>query len=257
MKTLLNIEKTELLIPTKENIEKAIMQIKDAMSNRQAIINIFTNELVAITEYLHLCNGKPHACNNISLLFNPHRLDIKTVDSQIPIYKLFQNPKWINGLARIIIANNKTKSATIKTFLKLGINGSQWISDFPPFIVQNLIKKFHIRRVDHILDPCAGWGGRMIGVSTMCDNYLGFEPAVKTVEGLHKLNKFLRLLQPTFKAHIYCLPFEDSKLKPNSFNFAITSPPYYDTERYTEEETNSLNPTYNSLIGFFNCLIII
>jgi site-specific DNA-adenine methylase len=38
---------------------------------------------------------------------------------------------------------------------------------------------------------------------------------------------------------LYCAPFEDVDLEDTQFDIALTSPPYYDTENYSDEETQS------------------
>jgi tRNA G10 N-methylase Trm11 len=101
--------------------------------------------------------------------------------------------------------------------------------------------QFHLNKESKILDPCAGWGGRMIGASVVCNNYTCFDPSTKTYNGLIKLYKWLKGFNDNFNADINKLPFEDSKLEKESFDFALTSPPYYNTEKYSDEETNSLN----------------
>ena len=65
-------------------------------------------------------------------------------------------------------------------------------------------------------------------------------------------------MNPTFKARVHNIPFEDSQLTPNFYDIALTSPPYYDSEKYSDEPSNSLN-RYNSFqewcIGFYIPLI--
>ena len=46
-----------------------------------------------------------------------------------------------------------------------------------------------------------------------------------------------------------------AKIKKESFDFAITSPPYYDTEHYSEENTNSLN-RYKDFDEWCKCFYI-
>jgi hypothetical protein len=55
------------------------------------------------------------------------------------------------------------------------------------------------------------------------------------------LLKFIQKLSPSFNADINCLPFEESNLPKDHFDVALTSPPYYDTEKYSDEDTNSCN----------------
>lgn len=80
----------------------------------------------------------------------------------------------------------------------------------------------------------------MIGAASIGAYYHGFEPSKQTYEGLIKLGNFLKSFQNGFNFKIENIPFEDSKLNDN-YDFALTSPPYYDTEIYSDELTNSCN----------------
>jgi DNA modification methylase len=75
--------------------------------------------------------------------------------------------------------------------------------------------------------------------------YYGFEPYTKTYNGLNKLGDWIKERNERFNFKINNLPFEDALLENESFDFAFTSPPYYDTEKYGNEKTNSYN-RYNS-----------
>lgn len=66
--------------------------------------------------------------------------------------------------------------------------------------------------------------------------YIETDPSKETYKGLTELKKFLKL-GDNYKQ--YNLPFEDLELKENYFDFVFTSPPYFDTERYSEDEEQS------------------
>ena len=110
-----------------------------------------------------------------------------------------------------------------------------------------------------ILDPCAGWGGRMIGAASIPNTYYeACEPSTKTYDGLLKLGAWLKQLQPSFDFCVHKIPYEDFETN-KKFDVALTSPPYYNTEHYSDEETNSLNryKTFNSWVdGFYKTLIL-
>ena len=81
----------------------------------------------------------------------------------------------------------------------------------------------------------------MIGISVVTNYYECFEPSTKTFAGLMTLYSFVSSMNKDFQAKINILSFEDCELEPETFDFAITSPPYYNTEIYCDEETNSCN----------------
>lgn len=202
--------------------------------------SIIVNKYTACIEYGKLINGE-RINTQMSLLFNPHRLDTPTGKDKRTIFNSLTQQNIISGIARVGLVKGIDSKRGLLNIIELGFNGITYIQDFLPYVARDLCKRYNVISTSKILDPCAGWGGRMIGTSVVCNNYEAFEPSTKTYEGLLKLFEFIHSMNPEFNAIVHCLPFEDSKLKKDSFDFALTSPPYYDTERYSDEETNSLN----------------
>jgi hypothetical protein len=224
------------------------------------VVSIITNPYDELIEYMALREGK-RACQKTSLLFNPHRLDCATAkDTRFgSVYRALQDRRFHSGLARASIFR-ATEMGTPRVgevfyaTLQIGVNGTQYVNEFPPHVARDMCAKYGVGSDSRVLDPCGGWGGRMIGVSVVADNYTCFEPATQTAQGLKKLDEFIRSVNPDFAADIVCEPYEDSVERVGFYDFALTSPPYYDTERYSDEETNSCN-RYGSFdswcAGFF------
>ena len=112
------------------------------------------------------------------------------------------------------------------------------ITFFKPSIAKHLCERFQAKAV---LDPCAGWGGRMLGcVSAGCD-YLGYDtnpdlvPCYKRmIDDLRghwkwvssckgQMNWYSCLEYPSFTDNYGC-PYE--------YDLVITSPPYENLEVY-------------------------
>lgn len=216
-------------------------QLKDF--TLEDLVGALTNKYVEIIEYIDLCHGQ-RACQKTSLLFNPHRLDTRTSSSKLSIFEAFKTESFISGLARATIFRKSEKVSTAKLLyytLQLGINGVQYVNEFPPHVARELAIFHRLSKESKILDPCAGWGGRMIGFSTVVGTYHCYEPSTKTYQGLCKLYEFLKAFQSDFVTVINNKPFEDGRIRENYYDFAMTSPPYYDSEIYSSESTNSLN----------------
>jgi len=222
----------------------------------QAIYGIKEEELVsmlyskyeAVIDFSRLCNGDKTG-EKISMLFNPHRYATATKESR-SIIDSFENVSFLSGLARASIFKEGKVKELLYQVLQLGINGIQYVNEFPPYIARDYYTQYKAKR---ILDPCAGWGGRMIGAASIGAYYHGFEPSTKTYKGLIELGNFLKLFKNGFDFHIENIPFEDANIS-DFYDVALTSPPYYDTEIYSEEETNSCNryKTFDSWCsGFF------
>ena len=234
-------------------LKQAIFQLLNNIT-LEDFVKLIVNEIDECIEYYRLSNGE-NSCQKTSLLFNPHRLDTSTKKSSISMYQATKKDSFLDGLSRVIAfqykdSNNSTKDLLYRT-LRFGINGVQYVNEFPPKVARDLCLKYGVTQNSNVLDPCGGWGGRMLGVSVVCNNYECFEPSTKTYNGLINLNKWIQQFNPDFSSKIHCLPFEDSELKEESFDFALTSPPYYDTEDYSDEITNSKN-RYNNFNSWCN-----
>ena len=226
----------------RDALAQALSNVMSRMSLRD-VVSVITNPYRELIEYMSLAQGNK-AAQRLSLLFNPHRLDVKTATSKQSIYQAIQtNESFHSGLARATIFKQSqyTGSELFYSTIQLGINGVQYVNEFPPHVARDFCKQFGLSSESKVLDPCAGWGGRMIGTSVVCNSYTCYEPSTLTVTGLLGLRDFIRAVKPEFDAEIHCLPYEDSHELWDHYDFAITSPPYYDSEEYSDEPTNSLN----------------
>ena len=203
----------------------------------EEFVSYFINPFEATLEYVNLCAGAK-AGQRISMLFNPHRLDVAQKSRPNTLYSSLRRPDWCNNLARVVMLNN-AKRDILYTSIGIGVGNVGFLQDFPPHVARDLAKEYNLTTSSHVLDPCAGWGGRMIGFSAVVDSYTCCEPSTRTAAGLRKLYDWLRVFRSDFSATIHEAPFEDVEIQSASFDFALTSPPYYDTERYADEPTNS------------------
>ena len=230
---------------TKGDIENMVKSVLSGVT-LGTLVSYLTNAFEQMLEYYELSNGG-NSCKKMSLLFNPHRLDTRALGSDYSIYgAICSKDGFLSSLARAMSvrynsSGMKPRDLLYRAFQFGAIDGVKYVNEFPPKVARDLCLEYGVTKGSRVLDPCAGWGGRMIGVSTVCDTYVGFEPATRTYHGLLSLFDFLSGMNPSFVADVRCLPFEDSVLDGGTFDFALTSPPYYDTEFYSDEETNSLN----------------
>ena len=87
-----------------------------------------------------------------------------------------------------------------------------------------------------VLDPCAGWGGRMLGALAAGAKYTGCEPCLETVSGLERILKEIDMV-----ANIIAKPAEDGLIGLSGFDMVLTSPPYFNLEKYSSENTQSIS----------------
>jgi len=136
----------------------------------------------------------------------------------------------------------------------------QSVSNFRPTVAKFIYNKFGNKGV--VWDMSSGWGGRLFGfLASDCKKYIGTDPSTKTFDGLSELKNDFSYVNKEVELH--CMGSEEYKPKPNSLDLCFTSPPYFDTEQYSEEDTQSFKkfPTKNEWVeGFLrqtikNCYI--
>jgi hypothetical protein len=110
--------------------------------------------------------------------------------------------------------------------------------EFPVDLARSLIDEF-CPPGGRVLDPCHGWGGRMLGfLLSKAGTYHGFDTDPLTVNGVQAMFDDLHSYADGKRAaSLVCHPFEDAKLK-QDYDFALTSPPYFDTEKYGGPESS-------------------
>lgn len=193
-------------------------------------------------QFNRLCQGY-RAGYNISLLFNPHRLTTETKKNKSIFYAINNDKNYRKQFARYMVdvSSGVVPACDYYKYIGIGYAGFQYVNEFQPYLARDIYKRF-CSNGDKVLDPCAGWGGRMLGaVSSLLNlRYVATDPSTLTYNGLLKLRKFLDADESSVK--LYNKPFEELKLKSNSFDFVFTSPPYFDTEHYADdEESQSMN----------------
>lgn len=157
------------------------------------------------------------------------------------------------NLCRKITASSDPHEAKWKCRREFGY---RMATTFMPSYAKCIYEHFGAKRV---LDPCAGWGDRMIGANAAkcVETYIGFDPNRALRPGYAKLmqamgNTVSKIndseIDFSNSSVIISKPFEIGcgNLKSNSFDLVFTSPPFFDYEIYTPS-----NPKYTNWIDEF------
>jgi len=118
------------------------------------------------------------------------------------------------------------------------------------YILQDLLKDKITEA--KVLDPSMGWGDRLIAaLANNVNTYHGYDPNKKLHLPYSKIIKLFNINKNKYK-HL-AIPFEDAVLPKNFYNLALTSPPYYDLESYSKDNTQSnvKNETYTDWVNSF------
>lgn len=118
-----------------------------------------------------------------------------------------------------------------------------------PTIFKPSIAKFIYERFaspgDTVWDPCAGYGGRLLGAHVAGVNYIGTDVEEETVEGNRQLNEALGA-----RHEVVLSPAES--FDPPKVDLVFTSPPYFDCERYSQNGKQSYKQHGASFEGWID-----
>lgn len=117
------------------------------------------------------------------------------------------------------------------------------IANFKPMNARAIYEYICPNFFGNVLDFSSGYGGRMIGslTSNMRYNYTGIDPNTKTYNGLVALGELMTGLGLGSGYSMNHMPSEQFDPEPGSFDAAFSSPPYFNLETYTDEDTQCMN----------------
>lgn len=142
--------------------------------------------------------------------------------------------------------------------------GYKLSNTFNPLYAKGIYQHFSARKV---LDPCAGWGDRLIGAMAQgVEQYVGFDPNPNLFEGYTHLAELFGarvrrhvnlMIEYDNSYQMYNSPFEQAEQylsgQESTFDLVFTSPPYFEYEFY-----NPTNPRYRDWIKqFYRPLMIL
>ena len=118
--------------------------------------------------------------------------------------------------------------------LKQGLTGQYSCSQFKPLIAKSMYDTFGAKKV---LDLSMGWGDRLVGfLASDAESYVGIDPNTKLHDPYQKI---IDSVGGDKKVTTICSPAEDLDFSSVNYDFVFTSPPYFDLERYSDENTQS------------------
>jgi len=221
------------------NLHLSSVTIQDIETHK----NITTKELIRDLDKLNKFDPSTNA-NNFSgnpflyhfqfkNLLKCRRKDGKT------IYDIYKDPvAWAKMIEDTKKRNRGGRTAAGNVFEAFRINLGSVVM-FKSTTAKYLYKKF---KATSVLDPTAGWGGRMLGAWSLGINYTGCDTNVEMIKAYDDMRTFLQeetgvnnaLFENgnTSKLDMIwdsCLNVDFSKI---DYDFVLTSPPYINLELY-------------------------
>ena len=187
------------------------------------------------------------------LQINPQGLDLANFYHPHMMKAFYTNRKDISPYAAYI--NDDKLKNCIKRWLDLGEvpspvgirrilktrNGVRSVTNFKPTI-SKFIYDTYTKEGDMVLDPCAGYSGRLVGCIAANKNllYHGIDPSGDTAIGNTSLASFFRdKYKFNFRFDMGCAEDIMPTLKENSYSLIFTSPPYFSLEQYEKSKFQS------------------
>lgn len=197
---------------------------------------------------------------NLANSRHPQMWEVQCNNSRSPI-EVFWNTELLTKAIYKRINNSDTKLQPFNIRKAIQVFGGYRVSNFKPTIAKYIYEKYSPKE-SKVLDPCTGYGGRLLGAlcSSNVREYVGTDPDERQILGNAKMGEdVLKYVKHKdyVDIHLLALPFEEFNLEPY-FDLVFTSPPYFDKEKYSDDDTQSYirYPTYDEWKdGFLYTLI--
>lgn len=173
--------------------------------------------------------------------FFPNWIEVKFKNQNLGLLDLWNNDDKLKTLIKKTYKWELKFGNGIFTINRLRQNAKvylskQSVSNFRPTAAKYIYEKYGNEGV--VWDMSSGWGGRLFGfLASNCNTYIGTEPCKKTFQGLENLRNTYKETTKRIILHNMCA--EDFTPKKESLDLCFTSPPYFDCERYSDEDNQS------------------
>ena len=164
----------------------------------------------------------------------PHASEVECANMMSPLNAFCSDIIFKKIIHKRLKMGTYISDSGIRKMIKV-YTGVQGVSNFRPTAAAAIYKEFAPNGV--VWDPSGGWGGRMLGaIIAGVDTYVTTEPAALTVKGLKELAEDFA---GDMKYEIIQSGSEDYVPESNRFDLCFTSPPYFNLERYSDEDSQS------------------
>jgi len=163
--------------------------------------------------------------------FHPHIDTVRCRNLRTPIEVFGDDRLFRRSILKHIRYGHRLTPQGIR-YAVYSYGGTQAASNFRPAAAKSLVELLGGRRV---LDPCMGFGARLLGSLSAGASYVGVDPCKKTVEGNRALMGALRaagVYMEDATLHRGCAEDVLGRGRFGTFDLAVTSPPYFDLEIY-------------------------
>jgi hypothetical protein len=223
---------------------------KNTMINFQTkydILNVYDHLSKDICHVDHITGQKAGYSNRIIKQYMPHIYDVRDYKNN-NIESSWTKENLIKAFKQLDKPNNTVNSHMSELLKKLKFTP---VTVYSPLMTKRILETLDCKT---ILDPCIGWGGRMLGTTCIGGEYTGCEPFTETFKQLKCMETDLKLSDNVTLFNMGAEEMIDIlKDTTQEWDACLTSPPYYDLEVYSDEDTQSIKlyKTYEEWLNKF------
>jgi hypothetical protein len=234
----------------KEGFPYYNLSIEDQRKQIKQMDKYFESKKLIIGDTIH----QTMHCLGTAWTYFPHSWNIKCSGKKTPMEIFSSDKLFMKAISKRLQRGGYVTDSGIRKELKT-TTGAQGVSNFRPSASRAIYDKYGGDGI--IYDPSCGFGGRLLGAisSPKVKKYIGCEPSSRTYRGLVEMS---RILAKETAVELNTSGSEDYVLE-QLVDLAFTSPPYFNTEVYSDEETQSCNkfPEYGDwLDGYLHKTIL-
>lgn len=178
--------------------------------------------------------------NDLAIYYHPHLFDVKSAKYLTPIETFNNNSSLMSVVERLLNKNADFSNRNLRYWIQQ-IENTKRTSVFPVRVAKTIYTLYGKDNM-RVLDPCAGYSSRLIGFYSNArgGTYHGIEPCQQTYGGLLKTQQEIEPMALNHSAILNNECAEDLMPKLSSnYDMIFTSPPYFDLEKYSDEDTQS------------------
>lgn len=192
-----------------------------------------------------------NSCNALPNSFMNHRYKLRVKKELSPL-EVFSDDRLLKKVLHIQLrGDTDIKDSNIRG--ALSTYGTQAVGQFNPLFAKFFCDLYCIPG-GLVIDPCAGFGSRLCGCISSGRRYRGIDPSTETYTALKEM--ILWFEKRGILGNIVRQGCgEDPELYQDvQADMAITSPPYFDREEYSYEDTQSFKK-YPSIEGWLKSFL--
>ena len=227
------------------NLHLNSVTLQDIEDHKKITTKALRKDLENLNKFDATSNANNFAGNPFLYHFQfKNLLKCRREDSKKTIYDIHNDPdKWKKLLEDTRIRNRggRTKAGNIYECFRINLGS---VVMFKATTAKYLYQKYNAKQV---LDPTAGWGGRMLGAWALDIDYTGIDTNVEMIPAYNGMMEFLNNDANKFGNNLFeevsntklkmifesCLSVDFSKIE---YDFVLTSPPYINLEIYEHME---------------------